>query len=122
MKKKRLLSAFCAACIGVSALNVPTACLSVNAATANNTAFNNTAGMTVEYLDRGICAVNTGSGMLVNWRFLATDPDNAIFKLYRDNTLIYTRQKRRMVRLVSSTSPAMQTLLTKLRHTTEHSS
>ena len=35
MKKKRLLSAFCAVCIGVSALNVPTACLSVNAAAAN---------------------------------------------------------------------------------------
>ena len=94
MKKKRLLSAFCAACIGVSALNVPTACLSVNAATANNTSFNNTASMTVEYLDRGICAVNTGSGMLVNWRFLATDPDNAIFKLYRDNTLIYTSTEK----------------------------
>lgn len=43
-----------------------------------------------EYLDRGISAVNTGSGMLVNWRFLANDDDNAVFKLYRDNNLIYT--------------------------------
>lgn len=43
-----------------------------------------------EYLDRGITAVNTGSGMLVSWRFLANDDDNAVFKLYRDNTLVYT--------------------------------
>ncbi|MCI6560432.1 MAG: RICIN domain-containing protein [Ruminococcus sp.] len=43
-----------------------------------------------EYLDRGISAVSTGSGMLVSWRFLANDSDNAVFKLYRDNTLIYT--------------------------------
>ncbi|MBR3269504.1 MAG: hypothetical protein IKI58_12375 [Oscillospiraceae bacterium] len=50
--------------------------------------------MTVEYLDRGICAVNTGSGMLVSWRFLATDPDNAVFKLYRNNTLIYTSTEK----------------------------
>ncbi len=44
----------------------------------------------VEHLDRGMTAVNTGSGMLVSWRFLADDPDNAVFMLYRDDTLIYT--------------------------------
>lgn len=44
----------------------------------------------VEYLDRGISAVKTDSGMLVSWRFLANDADNAVFKLYRDNTLVYT--------------------------------
>ena len=68
--------------------------LTASAATANNTTFNNTAGMVVEYLDRGICAVNTGSGMLVNWRFLASDPDDAVFRLYRDNTLIYTSTEK----------------------------
>lgn len=47
----------------------------------------------VEYLDRGISAINTGSGMLVNWRFLANDDDNAVFRLYRDGTLIYTSEK-----------------------------
>ena len=46
----------------------------------------------VEYLDRGINAVNTGSGMMVSWRFLANDPDDAVFKLYRDNDLIYTSE------------------------------
>jgi len=46
--------------------------------------------MTVEYLDRGISAINTGSGMLVSWRYLANDDDNAVFKLYRNDTLIYT--------------------------------
>ncbi len=44
----------------------------------------------VEYLDRGITAVNTGNGMLVSWRYLAGDSDKAEFRLYRDNTLIYT--------------------------------
>ncbi len=47
-------------------------------------------GPYVENLGRGISAVNTGSGMLVSWRFLANDPDNAVFKLYRDDTLVYT--------------------------------
>ncbi len=46
----------------------------------------------VEYLDRGITAVNTGSGMLVSWRFLANDADNTVFRLYRGNELIYTSE------------------------------
>ena len=45
-----------------------------------------------EYLDRGISAVNTGGGMLVSWRYLANDDDNAVYKLYRDGTLIYTSE------------------------------
>lgn len=53
-----------------------------------------TGKMVAEYLDRGISAVNTGSGMLVSWRFLANDDDNAVFKLYRDNNLIYTSNAR----------------------------
>jgi len=48
----------------------------------------------VEYLDRGINAVGTGSGMLVSWRFLASDPDNAVFKLYRGSDLIYTSTEK----------------------------
>ncbi len=46
----------------------------------------------VEYLDRGISAVNTGNGMMVSWRFLANDPDDAVFNLYRDGELIYTSE------------------------------
>lgn len=45
---------------------------------------------TVEKLDRGISAINTGSGMMVSWRYLADDPQDTIFKLYRNDTLIYT--------------------------------
>ncbi len=44
----------------------------------------------VEYLDRGLNAINTGNGMMISWRFLANDDDNAVFKLYRDNQLVYT--------------------------------
>ena len=46
--------------------------------------------VTVEYLNRGMSVFNTGSGMIVSWRLLASDASNTIFKLYRDNNLIYT--------------------------------
>ena len=94
MKKRRLLSAFAAASMCLTPGCFSSAPLSADAAYANNTTFNNTANMVVEYLDRGISAVNTGEGMLVNWRFLASDPDNAVFKLYRDNSLIYTSSEK----------------------------
>ena len=44
----------------------------------------------MEYLDRGIYAVKSGNGMFVSWRYNANDSDNAEFRLYRDDTLIYT--------------------------------
>ncbi len=44
----------------------------------------------MEYLDRGIYAVKSGSGMFVSWRWNANDADNAEFRLYRDGSLIYT--------------------------------
>lgn len=44
----------------------------------------------MEYLDRGIYAVKSGSGMFVSWRYNADDSDDAEFRLYRDNQLIYT--------------------------------
>lgn len=47
---------------------------------------------TVEYLNRGLSAFNTGSGMLVSWRYLASDSANAEYRLYRDGALIYTSE------------------------------
>ena len=44
----------------------------------------------MEYLDRGIYAIKSGSGMFISWRFNANDSDDTEFRLYRDNTLIYT--------------------------------
>ena len=46
----------------------------------------------MEYLDRGIYAVRSGSGMFVSWRWNADDADSAEFRLYRDDTLVYTSQ------------------------------
>lgn len=46
-------------------------------------------GAYVEKLDRGVSAVKTSDGMLVSWRYLANDPDNAEYELYRDGELIY---------------------------------
>ncbi len=75
------------------------ACLAAAALTLNSVAFAANTQQTnvyaattpyVEYLDRGVTAVNTGSGMLVSWRFLGSDSDATVFNLYRDNTLIYT--------------------------------
>ncbi|SDA19849.1 hypothetical protein SAMN02910447_01641 [Ruminococcus sp. YE71] len=44
----------------------------------------------MEYLDRGIYAIKSGNGMFVSWRFNANDADETEFRLYRDNSLIYT--------------------------------
>ena len=56
------------------------------------TTANAASNVMLEYLNRGISAVNTGSGMLVSWRYLANDDDNAVYKLYRDGALIYTSE------------------------------
>ena len=38
----------------------------------------------MEYLDRGVIAVNQGNGKVyVGWRMLGTDPDDIAFNLYR---------------------------------------
>ena len=86
MRMKKKVSALLASVVSLTALNSIPACVPY----ANAVSMNNTKNNVVEYLDRGISAVNTGSGMLVNWRFLASDPDDAVFRLYRGNDLIYT--------------------------------
>ena len=88
MKKfKRLASMVAALTIGASMLpsTLPVAETANAAYGVGGTGKN-----VVEYLDRGISAINTGNGMLVSWRFLANDSDTAEFRLYRDNNLIYT--------------------------------
>ncbi|MGW1606728.1 rhamnogalacturonan lyase [Streptomyces eurythermus] len=40
----------------------------------------------VERLDRGLTSVHTSGGNLVSWRWLATDPDNVAFNVYRGDT------------------------------------
>lgn len=45
-------------------------------------------GMQVEELDRGLVAANTGKGMLISWRSLATDETNTSFKLYKNGELL----------------------------------
>ncbi|WP_302191935.1 RICIN domain-containing protein, partial [uncultured Ruminococcus sp.] len=81
--KKKIVSWLMAGLVGVSGV--------AGAFSALPTEMVSAAGSCqVEYLDRGISAINTGAGMLVSWRFLANDADNAEFQLYRNNTLIYT--------------------------------
>ncbi|MGN0622311.1 MAG: RICIN domain-containing protein [Porcipelethomonas sp.] len=45
-------------------------------------------GRQMETLDRGVTAAYTGSGMLVSWRTLATDPANTTFKLYKNGEFV----------------------------------
>lgn len=71
---------------GVLGLNLAAVGMSHAAPTAASAA----GSCVVEHLDRGICAINTGSGMLVTRRFLASDPDDAVFRLYRGSNLVYT--------------------------------
>ncbi|MEW2074471.1 rhamnogalacturonan lyase [Streptomyces sp. NPDC013433] len=42
----------------------------------------------VEKLDRGVVSVYTGSGNLVSWRWLGTDPDDVAFNVYRAGTKV----------------------------------
>ncbi|MCM1228278.1 MAG: carbohydrate-binding protein [Clostridium sp.] len=42
----------------------------------------------VEALSRGLVAANTGKGMLLSWRILATDSTDTTFKLYKNGTLL----------------------------------
>lgn len=45
-------------------------------------------GIQMEYLNRGLVAANTGTGMQLTWRILATDAENTSFKLYKNGTLL----------------------------------
>ncbi|WP_443047494.1 rhamnogalacturonan lyase [Streptomyces sp. KMM 9044] len=42
----------------------------------------------VEALDRGVVSVHNGSGNLVGWRWLGTDPENVSFNVYRAGTKV----------------------------------
>ena len=82
-KKTRIAAALASAAVAASSLAAP---MAVNA--AYGVGGNGTAVM--EYLDRGIYAVKSGNGMFVSWRYNANDADDAEFRLYRDDKLIYT--------------------------------
>jgi len=42
----------------------------------------------MEYLDRGVVAVKTGTGVFVSWRLLGTEGTNVSFNVYRDGTKV----------------------------------
>ncbi|MGN9845892.1 rhamnogalacturonan lyase [Nonomuraea sp. H19] len=44
----------------------------------------------MEDLDRGLVSVRSGTGNLVSWRLLGTDPDGVSFNLYRGSTRVAT--------------------------------
>ena len=77
------LTAWSAAFLICTSAAAPLAASAAYGAGGNGTAV-------MEYLDRGIYAVRSGNGMFVSWRCNADDADDAEFRLYRDNQLIYT--------------------------------
>lgn len=44
----------------------------------------------MEYLDRGVVAVKTGSGVFISWRLLGTEGSNVAFNVYRDGIKVNT--------------------------------
>ena len=74
----------------LAAFAVCTTALPMSASADFGVGGNGTAIM--EYLDRGVYAVNSGNGMFVSWRFNANDAENTTFQLYRDGELIYTSE------------------------------
>ena len=59
----------------------------------------------MEYLDRGVVALNKGNNQLyVSWRFLATDPDNIAFNVYRAPVYGGTETKLNNEPITSSTN------------------
>ncbi|MFS0873288.1 rhamnogalacturonan lyase [Paenibacillus xylanilyticus] len=44
----------------------------------------------MEFLDRGVIAVKTGTGVFVSWRLLGTEGSNVSFNVYRDGTKVNT--------------------------------
>lgn len=42
----------------------------------------------LEFLDRGVVAVKTGTGVFVSWRLLGTEGSNVSFNVYRDGTKV----------------------------------
>ena len=84
--RKKMLAAVTAMAFLASAAN--SLCIPFSSHAAYGVGGNGTAIM--EYLDRGIYAVKSGSGMFVSWRWNADDAEDAEFRLYRDDTLIYT--------------------------------
>ncbi|MFF8842291.1 rhamnogalacturonan lyase [Streptomyces sp. NPDC015127] len=60
----------------------------------------------VERLDRGVVSVHTGTGNLVSWRWLATDPDDVAFNVYRAGTKVNTAPLTRTTDFFHSGAPA----------------
>lgn len=58
-------------------------CAGLSLATANSFA-----ARQAEYLDRGVVALPSGSGVLISWRMLGDDPANISFNVYRNGSKI----------------------------------
>ncbi|MET9377127.1 rhamnogalacturonan lyase [Streptomyces sp. NPDC002992] len=75
-RPRALLAALCAGVVAVAGLTATAG--SASAATARQ----------AERLDRGVVSVHTGTGNLVSWRWLGTDPDGVAFNVYRAGTKV----------------------------------
>ncbi|GGP52858.1 rhamnogalacturonan lyase [Streptomyces calvus] len=60
----------------------------------------------VEALDRGVVSVHTGTGNLVSWRWLGTDPDDVAFNVYRAGTKVNSTPVTRSTTYFHSGAPS----------------
>lgn len=72
--------------VGVSLLS---SALLITSLGLGNTSVTHAAGpRQMEYLDRGVVAVKTGTGVFISWRLLGTEGSNVSFNVYRDGTKV----------------------------------
>lgn len=86
MHKKKIVAGILAAVICVSTAGSLVSTYETTTVSAEEDVYQ------VEYLDRGITAVTADDGIFVSWRFLASDSSDTVFKLYRNDTLVYTSE------------------------------
>ncbi|GIF22579.1 hypothetical protein BJ973_002902 [Actinoplanes tereljensis] len=70
-------------------------------------------GKQVEKLDRGVISVHSGSGNLVSWRLLGTDPNGVAFNVYRGTTKLTASPLTASTNYLDSGAAAGQTYTVK---------
>jgi hypothetical protein len=70
-------------------------------------------GKQVEKLDRGVVSVHSGSGNLITWRLLGTDPSGIAFNVYRGSTKLTASPVTNSTNYLDSGAAAGQTYTVK---------
>lgn len=72
----------------IAAWSLPVQVMAADPVSAAQTAAAGAGLRQMEYLDRGVVAVQTGEGVFVSWRLLGTEAPDTAFNLYRDGAKV----------------------------------